>query len=126
MDNNQIVDEICKQNNMSLSKQHYDLPHLKSLNHSSQNELNDNLTKIDQNLFKDFDYNNKVNHKEMLQNESADNHLVEGIPVKTTLIDEENKKLKSKKQQRRGSINDKIKQAQHKLPPKTRGNENAE
>lgn len=65
MDNNQLVDEICQQNNVSMGKHRFDLPQLKSAQGSGQNEaMIDDDGKIDQNLFKDFDYNNKVGHIE--------------------------------------------------------------
>ena len=51
----------------------------------------DESQKIDQNLFKDFDYNNIASHKDRMNQDQ----MVEGVAVKTTIIDDENKKVKA-------------------------------
>ena len=101
MDNNQIVDEICQQTSINISKHnHNDIPQLKSPEGSASiSIINEELVTIDQNLFKGFDYNNKTSHKEVYQ------ELVDGIPVKTTLINDEDKRIKAKRQTRKMSSN---------------------
>lgn len=53
---------------------------------------------IDQNLFKGFDYNNKLNH---YNHQDCPREIVEGYPVKTTVIDQEDKRIKAMRNQPR-------------------------
>lgn len=115
MDNNQLVDEICRQNNVCLSKQNAEFPQLKHLKTSSNDFDVYNRTHIDQNLFKGFEYDN---NRGSTKNLAHINQGVEGIPITTTLIDEENRKAKEKKMQRKESAHDKHKPGTPRHPSK--------
>lgn len=92
-----------------------EFPQLKHLK-TSTNDLDVySKTLIDQNLFKGFEYDNNRGVSKILTHIHQE---VQGIPITTTFIDEENRKAKEKKMLKKESANDRQKPGTPRLPSK--------